>query len=43
MGLSLSYDIVTKGHSGTILVATEVGQFTEFTIQIPISTPVAVS
>lgn len=30
LGLSLSYDIVTKGHGGTLSVETQEGQFTEF-------------
>ena len=32
LGLSLSYDIVTKGHEGTIEVKSEVGKGTEFKI-----------
>lgn len=36
LGLSLSYDIITKGHGGTITVNTEAGQFTEFVIELPI-------
>lgn len=35
LGLSLSYDIVTKGHGGTLQVASEEGRFTEFIIQLP--------
>jgi signal transduction histidine kinase len=35
LGLSLSYDMVVKGHGGTINVDTQEGEFTEFTIQIP--------
>ena len=35
LGLSLSYDIVTKGHSGTIEVESEPGQFTEFILTLP--------
>ena len=35
LGLSLSHDIVVKQHGGTIDVATEAGQFTEFTIVLP--------
>ncbi|MGM9506392.1 sensor histidine kinase [Larkinella sp. GY13] len=35
LGLSLSYDIVTKGHSGALTVETEEGEFTEFIIQLP--------
>jgi len=35
LGLSLSYDIVVKGHGGSISVDTREGEFTEFTITIP--------
>ncbi|WP_421827649.1 sensor histidine kinase [Larkinella sp.] len=35
LGLSLSYDIVTKGHGGELTVETEEGEFTEFIIQLP--------
>ena len=36
LGLSLAYDIVTKGHSGTIEVESVEGEVTEFTIKLPI-------
>ncbi|GAB4012510.1 hypothetical protein GCM10028808_28830 [Spirosoma migulaei] len=36
LGLSLSYDIVTKGHGGELRVDSVPGQFTEFTITIPV-------
>lgn len=36
MGLSLSYDIITKGHGGQLSVNSETGNFTEFTIQLPL-------
>lgn len=36
LGLSLSYDIITKEHGGTIEVVTEEGQFAEFIIKIPL-------
>jgi len=36
LGLSLSYDIVTKGHEGELLVASEAGSFTEFTVRLPV-------
>ena len=36
LGLSLSYDIITKGHGGTISVTSEEGQFSEFRITLPI-------
>lgn len=35
LGLSLSYDIVTKGHGGMMRVDTAEGQGTEFTISLP--------
>jgi len=35
LGLSLSHDIVVKQHGGSVDVATEPGQFTEFTITLP--------
>ena len=35
LGLSMSHDIVVKQHGGSIDVATEPGQFTEFTIVLP--------
>jgi two-component system NtrC family sensor kinase len=37
LGLSLSYDIVVKGHGGSITVDTKEGEFTEFTVTLPIS------
>jgi two-component system NtrC family sensor kinase len=37
LGLSLSYDIVVKGHGGSITVDTKEGEFTEFIITLPIS------
>ena len=36
LGLSLSYDIITKGHGGSIKVESSAGEGTTFTIQIPI-------
>ncbi|WP_426060505.1 sensor histidine kinase [Hymenobacter sp. B1770] len=36
LGLSLSYDIVTQGHSGTLTVTSQEGEFTEFLISLPI-------
>ncbi|CCH54269.1 Sensor protein zraS [Fibrisoma limi BUZ 3] len=38
LGLSLSYDIVTKGHGGTLAVETEEGKGTEFIITLPTPT-----
>ncbi len=35
LGLSLSYDIITKGHGGQLQVETEEGKFTSFTITLP--------
>jgi two-component system, NtrC family, sensor kinase len=35
LGLSLSYDIVVKQHSGSIEVITSPGEFTEFTVVLP--------
>jgi signal transduction histidine kinase len=35
LGLSLAYDIVTKGHGGTIDVESVEGEGTEFTIKLP--------
>jgi signal transduction histidine kinase len=34
LGLSLSYDIITKGHGGEIHVNTKEGQYTEFLIRL---------
>ncbi len=36
LGLSMSYDIITKGHSGKMTVETEEGEFARFCIIIPI-------
>jgi signal transduction histidine kinase len=35
LGLSLSYDIVSKGHNGDITFVSETGKFTEFKITLP--------
>ena len=35
LGLSLSYDIITKGHGGTLTVDSREGEGTTFTIQLP--------
>src|SRR5215831_178801 len=35
LGLSMTHDIIVKQHGGRIEVATEPGQFTEFTIVLP--------
>ena len=36
LGLSMSYDIIVKGHGGKIDVNTKEGEFTEFTITLPL-------
>ena len=36
LGLSLSYDIVTKGHGGELKVETKEGEHTEFSIFLPV-------
>ena len=35
LGLSLSYDIIVKQHSGSIEVDTQPGEFTEFRVILP--------
>jgi two-component system NtrC family sensor kinase len=35
LDLSISYDIVTQQHGGTITVESESGAFTEFTVRLP--------
>jgi signal transduction histidine kinase len=35
LGLSISWDIVTQQHGGSIAVASQPGEFTEFTIRLP--------
>ena len=42
LGLSLSYDIITKGHGGTLSVESQAGEGTEFITGLPTS-PVVVS
>ncbi len=37
LGLSLSYDIITKGHGGTFALASEAGEFTELTLTLPVA------
>jgi signal transduction histidine kinase len=37
LGLSLSYDIIVKGHGGTISVDSKDGEGSQFTIAIPVS------
>ena len=36
LGLSMSYDIITKGHGGELKVDTKEGEFAKFTITIPV-------
>ena len=36
LGLSLAYDIITKGHGGALTVSSEKGEFTKFTIVLPL-------
>jgi signal transduction histidine kinase len=36
LGLSIAYDIITKGHSGTIEIESEAGSFTRFIITLPV-------
>ncbi|WP_461043995.1 ATP-binding protein [Spirosoma harenae] len=36
LGLSLSYDIITKGHNGSLLVQSQPGEGTQFTIELPV-------
>ncbi|ULQ52769.1 sensor histidine kinase [Flavihumibacter fluvii] len=36
LGLSMSYDIITKGHGGELLVKTREGEFAEFIIKLPV-------
>jgi len=38
LGLSMSYDIVSKGHGGELKVDTKEGVYTEFVIILPLST-----
>jgi signal transduction histidine kinase len=35
LGLSMSYDIITKGHGGDLKVETAEGEFARFIITIP--------
>jgi signal transduction histidine kinase len=36
LGLSLSYEIITEGHRGTIDIDTKEGEYTEFIITLPL-------
>ena len=35
LGLSMSYDIVTQQHGGSISVDSKVGEYSEFTVRLP--------
>ena len=35
LGLSISYDTITQQHGGSIIVESEPGSFTEFTVRRP--------
>jgi len=35
LSLSISYDIVTQQHGGSIEVESEVGEYTDFTLRLP--------
>jgi signal transduction histidine kinase len=37
LGLSLSHEIITKGHGGALRVQSQEGSWTEFTIELPLS------
>jgi len=37
LGLSLTYDMVVKGHGGTIHVNSKIGEYSEFIISLPLS------
>jgi two-component system, NtrC family, sensor kinase len=37
LGLSLSYDIITKGHAGQLIVDTKEGEYARFVVQLPLS------
>ncbi|MBA9077136.1 MULTISPECIES: sensor histidine kinase [Rufibacter] len=41
LGLSLSYDIITKGHGGELKINTREGEFAEFIITLPLQEGVA--
>lgn len=40
LGLSISYEIVTQGHGGHMDVRSQVGEFTEFIIELPLDHPI---
>jgi signal transduction histidine kinase len=36
LGLSISYDIIAQGHQGELSVESVAGEYTEFTIKLPV-------
>ena len=36
LGLSLTYDMVVKGHNGRIRVSTKEGEFAVFIVELPV-------
>ena len=43
LGLSMSYDIVTQGHSGTLMVESEEGEGATFIVTLPLNKTEAAS
>jgi two-component system NtrC family sensor kinase len=37
LGLSLSYDVITKGHGGALSVESQEGEYCQFTIRLPVA------
>jgi signal transduction histidine kinase len=37
LGLSVSYNIITKGHGGTLTVESQEGEYSEFIIRLPLA------
>ena len=37
LGLSLSYDVITKGHGGALSVESQEGEYCQFTISLPVA------
>ncbi|GAB3867139.1 hypothetical protein GCM10028824_08880 [Hymenobacter segetis] len=37
LGLSLSYDVITKGHGGVLSVESQEGEYCQFTISLPVT------
>ena len=37
LGLSLSYDVITKGHGGALSVESQEGEYSWFTISLPVA------